>query len=66
MTGLRNIPSVLSFSKKLIPSDGIFSGTSQHPDSRVTPLTIQTRTAWGHLLSAGKTERGKNIRTKNS
>ncbi|UXJ04462.1 type I-F CRISPR-associated protein Cas7f/Csy3 [Morganella morganii] len=47
MTGLRNIPSVLSFSKKLIPSDGIFSGTSQHPDSRVTPLTIQTRTVRG-------------------
>lgn len=47
MTGLRNIPSVLSFSKKLIPSDGVFSGTSQHPDLPVTPLTIQARTVRG-------------------
>ncbi|EMI7476904.1 type I-F CRISPR-associated protein Csy3 [Morganella morganii] len=58
MTGLRNIPSVLSFSKKLIPSDGIFSGTSQHPDSPVTPLTIQMRTARGTFAFRRK-NRGK-------
>ncbi|MCU6378549.1 type I-F CRISPR-associated protein Csy3, partial [Morganella morganii] len=47
MTGYRNIPSVLSFSKKLIPSDGIFYGASQRPDSPVIPLKIQVRTVRG-------------------
>lgn len=47
MTGYRNIPSVLSFSKKLIPSDGIFYGASQRPDLPVTPLNIQVRTVRG-------------------
>lgn len=42
-----NIPSVLSFAKKLIPSDGIFSGTSQQPDSPVIPLNIEARTVRG-------------------
>lgn len=47
MAGLRNRPSVLSFSKKLIPSDGIFSATSQPADSPVTPLYITARAVRG-------------------
>ncbi|WP_368888950.1 type I-F CRISPR-associated protein Csy3 [Morganella morganii] len=62
MTRLRNIPSVLSFSKKLIPSDGVFSGTSQHPDSPVTPLTIQARTVRGTFAFRRK-NRGTDEKT---
>lgn len=57
MKGICNIPSVLSFSKKLSPSDGLFSGTSQQPDSPVTPLNIQTRTVRG-TCAFRRTSRG--------
>ena len=45
----RDVVSVLSFEKKLVPSDGIFYGTSQQRADSVTPLKLQEKSVRGTL-----------------
>lgn len=45
----REVVSVLSFEKKLVPSDGIFYGTSQQRADSVTPLKLQEKSIRGTL-----------------
>lgn len=44
-----NIASVLSFEKKLVPSDGYFFGTNWNTKEQATPLTIQDKLVRGTI-----------------
>ncbi len=44
-----NIPSVLAFEKKLVPSDGYMYGTSWETRDNVTPLTLREKSVRGTI-----------------